>query len=333
MLNIWDMREEGYRVKHSIFSTHVGNIFCARFLPGSSDSKIVSCAADGDVKLVDLLSSTKYASSLKNDSPGLDLLLNRVETNNGIFSGSISQIPMNRYQQVLRDRRLRTVEALLADPSLPKLEEVEIFDSKIITLLSHGGMVHKFDFVDENILLTASRDGTVSQIDIRLPLSSSTNVLVNLQSESRSAPTRDKTIDIESISINPMNPNFFLTGGGDYFMRLFDRRKNSPRTTDPQLVCNPPSLSLFLSLFFFLLWIFLQLISLIFFFSFPTVSRPHFPEGMHFSVRSQIGHEKRFLQSLFAFSYYFCEIQCLRNACSGSLFVRKRLFVSASFVN
>jgi hypothetical protein len=44
----------GFPCRGSVYSGHVHNIFSAEFVPGSSGSKCVTTAGDGDVRLVDL---------------------------------------------------------------------------------------------------------------------------------------------------------------------------------------------------------------------------------------------------------------------------------------
>jgi WD repeat-containing protein 42A len=154
-LNIWNVEKR--KVIHTIPTSHTGNIFCAKFLPQTSDTKLVSCAADGMVNVFDI-----------------DYSGNRIQHNN------------------------------------------------IRQFNCHNGMTHKMAFEpnNPNIFITCSQDGTCRLFDLRLPSSSCSFVLVDW----RDLPGKERPLDIHSIDINPMNHNYLIAGGGDHYIRLYDRR-------------------------------------------------------------------------------------------------------------
>eukprot|EP00741_Cyanophora_paradoxa_P012455 tig00020610_g12034.t1 len=55
-IKIWDMNR--LQLKHSFDTEHEGNIFCARFMPFTNDRQIVTCAADGGIRYIDLEKNT-----------------------------------------------------------------------------------------------------------------------------------------------------------------------------------------------------------------------------------------------------------------------------------
>jgi hypothetical protein len=72
------------------------------------------------------------------------------------------------------------------------------------------------------VFFSAGEDGTIRQFDIRQPHTCQPrqdckNAIVSLKNG------RD-LIDIYSISLNQMNPNYFVIGGGDPVARVYDRR-------------------------------------------------------------------------------------------------------------
>jgi len=74
-------------------------------------------------------------------------------------------------------------------------------------------MVHKLDLEPGSpyVFLSASQDGTVRLFDIREKGQQHT-ILVDLRRKRNS--TFKKHVGIDSISINPLNPNYFVIGGG-----------------------------------------------------------------------------------------------------------------------
>eukprot|EP01080_Neovahlkampfia_damariscottae_P002953 gene2953-4963_t len=142
----------------SIFSGHTGNIFCGKFLPHTSDTKIISCAADHEVRFFDI----------------------QKETTTQVYS-------------------------------------------------PHRDMVKKLEIepTDPSIFYSCSQDGTVRYFDIRETVdenSKENHILIKLQEESSPRSFRN-TLEINSISLNKQNSNYMICGGGDPFIRLYDRRK------------------------------------------------------------------------------------------------------------
>eukprot|EP00761_Pharyngomonas_kirbyi_P013561 gb/GECH01013590.1/.p1 GENE.gb/GECH01013590.1/~~gb/GECH01013590.1/.p1 ORF type:complete len:397 (+),score=113.05 gb/GECH01013590.1/:1-1191(+) len=158
-LNIWDYGSR--ELLQNISTGHTGNIFCAKFLPLSDDRRLVTCAADGDIKHIQLREGDSTSSS-----------------------------PI------------------------------------INTFNPHNNMVHKLDIEpgSPHVFFTASKDGSVRQFDLRRPNNNNSDMVVNL----KSLTTTTFGMEVDSVSINPMKPNYFIIGGGDPYVRLYDRRMIRP---------------------------------------------------------------------------------------------------------
>ena len=90
-------------------------------------------------------------------------------------------------------------------------------------------MVKKLEIetTDPNVFYSCSQDGTVRYFDIRQSVdenSKENHILIELKDENGQRTYRD-TLEINSISLNKQNSNYLICGGGDPFIRLFDRRK------------------------------------------------------------------------------------------------------------
>lgn len=74
---------------------------------------------------------------------------------------------------------------------------------------------------------SCSMDGTVRYFDLRIKEGTSNGtIIVDLRTQNSRMHRRNHTVDVNSISINPINPNLFICGGGDAYVRLYDRRIN-----------------------------------------------------------------------------------------------------------
>jgi WD40 repeat protein len=78
-------------------------------------------------------------------------------------------------------------------------------------------MVKKIEIDNENnkIFLSCSQDGTVRMFDLR---NREEKILIDYRSDEFW-----NTLDINSISLNPLNSNYFIIGGSNKYVRLFDR--------------------------------------------------------------------------------------------------------------
>jgi WD and tetratricopeptide repeats protein 1 len=107
----------------------------------------------------------------------------------------------------------------------------------------HEGMTHKIGIhaSDPSVFLSCSEDGTVRQIDLRQRhrcQSDCANVLVRLFDRSEG-----RIIGINSLSLNPQQPEYFAIAARDTPVRIFDRRYLSPQANnslaDPVALLNP----------------------------------------------------------------------------------------------
>ncbi|CAA2955316.1 DDB1- and CUL4-associated factor 8 isoform X2 [Olea europaea subsp. europaea] len=141
------------RVRLSFHSGHHNNVFQAKIMPYTEDRKIVTCAADGQVRLAQILERGKVETKL---------------------------------------------------------------------LAEHEGRAHKLAIEpgSPHIFYTCGEDGLVQHIDLR------TSIATELFTCQSVHPQNYKSvIQLNTISIDPRNPNFFAVGGSDQFARLFDIRK------------------------------------------------------------------------------------------------------------
>ncbi|GAB2219505.1 hypothetical protein Droror1_Dr00007141 [Drosera rotundifolia] len=150
---LWDW--EMGRVKLSFDSGHSNNVFQAKFMPYTDDRTIVTCAADGQVRL--------------------------------------AQIP---------DRG--GVETSL--------------------LGSHAARAHKLAIEPGSpySFYTSAEDGLVQHFDLRTK--SATKLFTCHSIHHR---RYHPYLQLNAITINPRNPNFFAVAGGDAYTRLYDIRKTT----------------------------------------------------------------------------------------------------------
>ncbi|KAL9250731.1 DDB1- and CUL4-associated factor 8-like protein [Drosera capensis] len=143
------------RVKLSFHSGHSNNVFQAKFMPHTDDRSIVTCAADGQVRL--------------------------------------AQIP---------DRG--GVETSL--------------------LGSHAARAHKLAIEPGSpySFYTSAEDGLVQHFDLRTKSATKLFTCHSIHHR-RYYPY----LQLNAITINPRNPNFFAVAGGDAYTRLYDIRKTT----------------------------------------------------------------------------------------------------------
>jgi len=104
---------------------------------------------------------------------------------------------------------------------------------------NHSEMTHKLALEphNPNIIISSSQDGTCRQFDLREATTRNcSSILVDWSHlESPGHRGHSKAVAIHSVDLNPVNTNFMIVGGGDYFIRLYDRRMNQPNS--PSLKC------------------------------------------------------------------------------------------------
>ncbi|GAB2291907.1 hypothetical protein Dimus_026157 [Dionaea muscipula] len=146
---LWDW--EMGRVKLSFHSGHINNVFQAKFMPLTNDRTIVTCAADGQVRLAQISESGGVVTSL---------------------------------------------------------------------LGSHQGRAHKLAIEPGSpyIFYTSGEDGLVQHFDLR------TKSVTKLFT-CHSTHDRRGVVNLNAITIDPRNPNFFAVAGSDEYTRLYDIRK------------------------------------------------------------------------------------------------------------
>jgi DDB1- and CUL4-associated factor 8 len=102
---------------------------------------------------------------------------------------------------------------------------------KIEKYLPHKDMVKKLEIepTDPSIFYSCSQDGTVRFFDIRESVeenSKENHILVHLEKEEVNLRQRTgRYVEINSISLNKQDSNYFIIGGGDPYVRLYDRRR------------------------------------------------------------------------------------------------------------
>ena len=69
-----------YKKVHEVHTSHRANIFSAKFLPETSDLKVVSCAGDGMILYTDLLREEETAACTFNCHAGELILVYNLET-------------------------------------------------------------------------------------------------------------------------------------------------------------------------------------------------------------------------------------------------------------
>ena len=66
-----------YKKVHEVHTSHRANIFSAKFLPETSDLKVVSCAGDGMILYTDILREEETAACTFNCHAGKDFVLEK----------------------------------------------------------------------------------------------------------------------------------------------------------------------------------------------------------------------------------------------------------------
>ncbi|KAK4717847.1 hypothetical protein R3W88_016185 [Solanum pinnatisectum] len=149
---LWDWATRKSKLSYS--SGHMDNIFQARFMPFTDDRKVVTAAADGQVRL------------------GLLLGNGQVETKR-----------LGRHQG--------RVHNLAVEPGSPY------------------------------ILYSCSEDGFVQHYDLR---SNSATKILCCSSFMENNKQSSSSVRLNSIVIDPRNPNYFAVGGSDEYARVYDIR-------------------------------------------------------------------------------------------------------------
>ncbi|KAG5598846.1 hypothetical protein H5410_030216 [Solanum commersonii] len=149
---LWDWATRKSKLSYS--SGHMDNIFQARFMPFTDDQKVVTAAADGQVRL------------------GLLLENGHIETKR-----------LGKHQG--------RVHNLAVEPGSPY------------------------------ILYSCSEDGFVQHYDLR---SNSATKILCCSSFTENNKQSSSSVRLNSIVIDPRNPNYFAVGGSDEYARVYDIR-------------------------------------------------------------------------------------------------------------
>ncbi|KAK9829156.1 hypothetical protein WJX72_004226 [[Myrmecia] bisecta] len=97
----------------------------------------------------------------------------------------------------------------------------------------HRGKVKALAIMDQHVFLSGSEDGTVRRFDTRIapqagnqgqPGSQDSAYVLADQRQERHARNNRAKVGVNSLSIDPMRPHLFITGGSDPLVRLFDQR-------------------------------------------------------------------------------------------------------------
>lgn len=148
---LWDWATE--KLKLSYQSGHLDNVFQAKFMPFTDDSKIITSAADCQVRLSLLLEN-----------------------------GSVETKRLSKHQG--------RVHSLAVEPGSPY------------------------------VFYSCGEDGYVQHYDLR---SCSATKLFYCSSFAENS--RSSSVGLNSIVIDPRNPNYFAVGGADVYARVYDIRK------------------------------------------------------------------------------------------------------------
>jgi WD repeat-containing protein 42A len=132
----------------------------------------------------------------------------------------------------------RRLVSCAADGQVRVSELAEDGTATTRALLQHRGRAHKLavDPNSPNTILSTGEDGYVQEIDLRVGHESTELVRV---SRSTVRQGRPKALGLHSISLNPMDPHYFCTGGEDPICRVWDRRKLPHVPLDEDDVCQP----------------------------------------------------------------------------------------------
>lgn len=148
---LWDWAAEKLKLSYS--SGHLDNVFQAKFMPFSDDSKIISSSADCQIRLSLLMEN-----------------------------GSVETKRLFRHQG--------RVHSLAVEPGCP------------------------------HVFYSCGEDGFVQHYDLRSCSATKLFYCTSFADNSRSS-----SVGLNSIVIDPRNPNYFAVGGADVYARVYDIRK------------------------------------------------------------------------------------------------------------
>ncbi|KAG8368045.1 hypothetical protein BUALT_Bualt15G0004600 [Buddleja alternifolia] len=116
----------------------------------------------------------------------------------------------------------RSIVTCAADGQVRHAEILECGKVETKILAKHQGRAHKLAIEpgSPHIFYTCGEDGLVQHIDLRTGTATGLFTCKPIQSQSYLS-----TVHLNTITIDPRNPNFFAVGGSDQFARLYDIRK------------------------------------------------------------------------------------------------------------
>jgi hypothetical protein len=220
LLKIWNpsilLSEEPLDPLVGSFETgHASNIFSARFMPSSNDCKIVSCAADGMVRYMQL----SQGSSSKIE-------------HNGMF-----RCHGDMAYEVLPDTDNPNLFFSCSDDGT-----VNQYDLRERTSCTCSGCGRHL-FLDLNLSKTADHASTLEHSKLNIlfppttsPSSTSPRTGTNINPLSRimrllAGRSMSNGLSVSAISIHPIHPVYLAAACSDDVVRVFDRRLVRPRVT------------------------------------------------------------------------------------------------------
>lgn len=116
----------------------------------------------------------------------------------------------------------RSIVTCAADGQVRHAQILERGKVETKLLAEHEGRAHKLAIEpgSPHIFYTCGEDGLVQHIDLRTSIATELFTCQSVQHQNYMS-----AVQLNTIAIDPRNPNFFAVGGSDEFARLFDIRK------------------------------------------------------------------------------------------------------------
>ncbi|KAJ3077024.1 hypothetical protein HDU98_009425 [Podochytrium sp. JEL0797] len=204
-IRMWDPYADNTEKLLATWETgHTANIFSAKFLTGSNDRKIASCAANGLVRYIELTDS----------KPSL----------NGLFKCHTEM-----------------TDEVLADPENPHLffscsddGTVNQYDTRIATSCLCANHCTKFTLIDVNRSISTHPDARVDPPTMHRGTPKTKRVGAEVENESarsrgagrfaRFFGAQDAGIGVAAMSIHSIHTQYLAVGCSDDIVRVYDRR-------------------------------------------------------------------------------------------------------------